>query len=66
MSEPHLCPVCGKHQFTDYGSFGICPVCDWLDDPVYVAEPDFNGGAYKYSLNEARARWQEKQRKVKP
>ena len=24
---PHLCPVCGRHQFRDEWSFDICPFC---------------------------------------
>lgn len=57
----HLCPVCGKHTFSKYGSYEICPVCGWEDDSVQLKSPDFSGGANFESLNDFRKRWQEKQ-----
>ena len=53
MKEKHLCPVCGEYYFSEKGSYEICPVCGWEDDPVQENDPDFAGGANKMSLNEA-------------
>lgn len=35
------------------GSYDICPICDWEDDPVQLRWPDFAGGANHPSLIEA-------------
>jgi hypothetical protein len=36
------------------GTYEICSVCGWEDDPVQANEPDYKGGANSVSLNEAR------------
>jgi hypothetical protein len=36
------------------GTYEICPVCFWEDDPVQGQDPDYAGGANAPSLNEAR------------
>ena len=52
------CPVCGEYIFDEGpGSFDICPVCEWEDDPVQAADPDYSGGANHLSLNEYKERW---------
>jgi hypothetical protein len=33
-----------------YGSYGICPLCTWEDDPVQLANPVSPGGANGESL----------------
>lgn len=50
------CPCCGYFTLTEppIGSYEICPVCFWEDDPVQNADPEFSGGANNPSLNEAR------------
>ena len=50
----HLCPVCGKQEFSEYDSFEFCHNCGWQDDSIQEEEPDFSGGANDMSLNEAR------------
>lgn len=49
-----LCPVCGKYEFEEKGDYDICEVCNWENDPLQTAEPDYKGGANHMSLNEAR------------
>jgi hypothetical protein len=39
------------------GEWEICKVCNWEDDPVQRADPDFPGGANVMSLNEAKRAW---------
>ena len=53
-STPHICPVCGKYEFEGFGSFDVCEVCGWEDDPVQERYPDEEGGANAMSLNQAR------------
>ena len=46
----HMCPVCGKHRFTGYGSFDICKFCGWEADDLMEDNPDYSGGANDLSL----------------
>jgi hypothetical protein len=50
------CPCCGYLTFGDDspGSFEICPVCFWEDDPVQFKDPTYKGGANDVNLEEAR------------
>lgn len=50
------CPCCGHLTMHEEqrGSFDICPVCFWEDDPVQWADPSYEGGANGPSLNTAR------------
>lgn len=34
------------------GSYDICDICDWEDDGVQAADPEYQGGANHQSLNE--------------
>ena len=60
----YLCPCCHKYEFSEVGSYEICPVCNWEDDPVQEEDPSYGGGANVMSLNEARKAYAEG-RKVK-
>ena len=48
------CPVCGKYEFEEYGSFDICPFCKWEDDNLQGDNHNYAGGANHLSVNEAR------------
>jgi hypothetical protein len=57
MSEQHFaCPCCGHYTLDEEptGTYLICEVCRWEDDPVQFEEHDFEGGANGPSLNQAR------------
>jgi hypothetical protein len=53
----HPCPCCGAGTISEPGTYEICGVCDWEDDPAQSKDPDLRGGANGASLNEARAAW---------
>jgi uncharacterized Zn finger protein (UPF0148 family) len=61
MMNKHKCPVCGQYEFEGDGSFDICDVCGWEDDPLQKDEPDLEGGANEMSLNQAREEWKRRQ-----
>jgi hypothetical protein len=50
------CPCCGYHTLLGplSGSYEICEVCFREDDPAQSEDPEFEGGANKVSLREAR------------
>jgi hypothetical protein len=52
----HACPCCGNLTLDEAppGTYDICPVCFWEDDPVQFAKPSYAGGANRVSLEEAR------------
>ena len=63
ITKPHMCPVCGQHEFPYGNSFLVCPVCDWMDDGVQEDYPDMGGCANRHSLNWNRKRWADKMKK---
>jgi Cysteine-rich CPCC len=51
------CPCCGylTLECTSPGSWEICPVCFWEDDPIQFADPTHGGdGANGVTLEQAR------------
>ncbi len=54
----HKCPICGKYEFEEYGSFDICEYCGWEDDAVQLKYPDMRGGANGMSFNEYKAKYE--------
>jgi methionyl-tRNA synthetase len=48
------CPCCGYKTFSEpSGSYNICPVCYWEDDPVQLEHPSSEIGANRVSLKQA-------------
>lgn len=58
-NNQHKCLCCGEGIVNGNQLYDICGICGWEDDPVQAANPDFDGGANKMSLNEARKAWKE-------
>lgn len=56
MSTKYECPCCGYLTLGQKppGTFLLCPVCYWEDDPVQFEDHNYAGGANRPSLNQAR------------
>jgi hypothetical protein len=54
------CPCCGSFVISEFGTYEVCEVCDWEDDPIQAADPSLEGGANHISLTEARKEWSER------
>jgi hypothetical protein len=54
--ERSPCPCCGSLTLDEEppGTWLICDVCWWEDDPVQFQNADYRGGANGPRLNEAR------------
>ncbi len=52
----YKCPCCGYYTFEDQpnGTYDICEVCFWEDDPIQSADENFKGGTNRVSLQQAR------------
>lgn len=52
----YKCPCCGYYTFDNQsdGSYNICEVCFWEDDPIQLEAPTYEGGANKVSLTKAK------------
>ena len=63
LVTPRACPCCGYLTLSDWcsGSWEVCSVCNWEDDDVQFRNPDYEGGANRESLNQAKARLSDKQ-----
>ena len=50
------CPCCGflTRSEQTYGTFEICPICNWEDDDIQYNNPNLKGGANQESLLDAR------------
>jgi Cysteine-rich CPCC len=55
------CPCCGYLTLPEppTGTYEICPVCFWEDDNIQFDDPDYEGGANKVSLRQARENFRE-------
>lgn len=51
----YTCPCCGYKTLDEQprGTYEICLLCFWEDDPVQYEDPDYEGGANGISLREA-------------
>lgn len=53
------CPCCGYRSLPQLpGSYEICKVCFWQDDPVQLLDPSFRGGANRSSFMDSQANYQ--------
>lgn len=55
----HMCPICGKTEFSDENSFEICDYCGWEDDGLQEDCPNEWGGANELSKNDYAKLYQE-------
>lgn len=48
------CPCCGYNTLNEPpgGTYKICDICFWEDDPIQLDDPDYEGGANRVSLNQ--------------
>src|SRR5262245_61184425 len=52
------CPCCGYRTLSGFpGSYEICNICFWEDDPVQLLDPGYEGGANAPSLMECQANY---------
>lgn len=51
------CPCCLERTISDPGTYEICEVCGWEDDPSQASNPELAGGANNLSLVQARQQW---------
>ncbi|MEH7454508.1 CPCC family cysteine-rich protein [Gottfriedia acidiceleris] len=51
----YTCPCCGYKTLDEEppGTYDICSICFWEDDPVQFKDPEFEGGANIPSLRQA-------------
>ena len=56
MKTKYVCPCYGflTLDAEPPGTYEICPVCFWEDDPVQFKDLDYEGGANEMSLRVAR------------
>lgn len=61
LGHRYPCPCCGYLTLDEAptGTYNICKVCFWEDDGVQFHNLDYEGGANKVSLNQARENFRE-------
>lgn len=61
LGRRYPCPCCGYLTLGEppTGTYDICAVCFWEDDPVQFHDLDFERGANRVSLNQARVSFRE-------
>lgn len=55
------CPCCGYRTLREKpgGTYNICEVCFWEDDPIQLDDPEYEGGANRVSLRQGQKNFQE-------
>lgn len=61
---PCCCPCCGSFTIDEPGTYEVCAVCRWEDDPVQSRDSSYSGGANYESLNDFRDRWRKEVTRV--
>ena len=51
----YFCPCCGYDTLDEEppGTYQICKICFWEDDPIQFYDPNYKGGANTVSLIQA-------------
>ena len=59
--ELGYCPCCGYLTLPEGppGSYEVCPVCRWMDDPIQFADPEYVSDTNHISLREARENFEQ-------
>ena len=54
--ELGYCPCCGYLTLPEGqpGSFEVCPICHWMDDPIQFADVNYVSDSNHISLQQAR------------
>lgn len=54
-TRKYTCPCCGYKTLDEEppGTYDICAICFWEDDPIQFEDPDYEGGANGLSLKTA-------------
>jgi hypothetical protein len=57
----YACPCCGYKTFSEQpnGTYDICIVCFWEDDPIQLEGPNYEGGANRVSLKQGQRNFME-------
>lgn len=60
-SIKYTCPCCGYRTLDEEppGTYDICSICFWEDDPIQYEDPDYEGGANHVSLRTAQQNFKE-------
>lgn len=59
--ELGYCPCCGYLTLSEGqpGSYEVCPVCHWMDDPIQFSDAEYVSDTNHISLQEARENFRE-------
>ena len=54
-TRKYTCPCCGYKTLDEEppGTYDICAICFWEDEPIQFEDPDYEGGANRPSLKTA-------------